>query len=192
MAMFAEALLFNQSLNAWADKVGKVQDMGGMFLNAASFNQDIEDWDVSNVFAMNQMFWGAYSFNRPLNKWGGKVGNVVFTVSFVFPASIKRPEVSHHWCSFFPCFQHGMFLNATSFNQPLDEWKLSSLQMMILMFHGASSFDQNLCSWTDYLPRNFSCEIGPDSGAFAGTSCPVPSKCSFDDLCHHCETTIVE
>mmetsp|Transcript_4271 Transcript_4271/g.9604 ORF Transcript_4271/g.9604 Transcript_4271/m.9604 type:complete len:167 (+) Transcript_4271:811-1311(+) len=166
MAMFAEALLFNQSLNAWADKVGKVQDMGGMFLNAASFNQDIEDWDVSNVFAMNQMFWGAYSFNRPLNKWGGKVGNVVFT--------------------------HGMFLNATSFNQPLDEWKLSSLQMMILMFHGASSFDQNLCSWTDYLPRNFSCEIGPDSGAFAGTSCPVPSKCSFDDLCHHCETTIVE
>jgi len=114
--------------------------------------------------SQNQMFWGAYSFNRPLNKWGGKVGNVVFT--------------------------YGMFLDATSFNRPLDKWKLSSLESMSSMFYGANRFNQNLCSWTDDLPRSFSCDSSdPLYNPFAGTLCPVQSECNFGNLCHHCETT---
>mmetsp|Transcript_4260 Transcript_4260/g.9580 ORF Transcript_4260/g.9580 Transcript_4260/m.9580 type:complete len:94 (-) Transcript_4260:448-729(-) len=76
-----------------------------MFANAVSFDQDIDEWDVSNVLTTDCMFWGAYSFNRPLNKWGEKVGNV--------------RDASY------------MFQDAPSFNQPLDDWKLRNLVDMV-------------------------------------------------------------
>lgn len=40
-----------------------------MFLHAASFNKDINNWDVSNVENMDHMFNGAKSFNQPLKNW---------------------------------------------------------------------------------------------------------------------------
>ena len=44
--------------------------MAAMFLNARSFNQPLNDWNVSNVEYMNSMFAGATSFNQPLNGTG--------------------------------------------------------------------------------------------------------------------------
>ena len=40
-----------------------------MFQNATSFNQPLNDWNVSNVKSMHSMFAGATSFNQPLNNW---------------------------------------------------------------------------------------------------------------------------
>ena len=40
-----------------------------------------------------------------------------------------------------------MFSNATSFNQPLDTWDVSSVVNMTGMFDSAASFDQNLGGW---------------------------------------------
>ncbi|WP_201798951.1 BspA family leucine-rich repeat surface protein, partial [Helicobacter trogontum] len=40
-----------------------------------------------------------------------------------------------------------MFLNATSFNQPLDSWNVSKVKDMNSMFAGAKSFNQPLDSW---------------------------------------------
>jgi len=45
-----------------------------MFSAARSFNQPLNNWNVSNVRDMNSMFDGASSFNQPLNKWN--VSNV--------------------------------------------------------------------------------------------------------------------
>ena len=40
-----------------------------MFGGATSFNQPLNNWNVSKVREMNCMFWNAESFNQPLDKW---------------------------------------------------------------------------------------------------------------------------
>ena len=63
--MFFEAGSFNQPLNNW--NVSKVRDMAVMFAGADSFNRPINKWNVSNVWNMYHMFQGASSFNQPLH-----------------------------------------------------------------------------------------------------------------------------
>ena len=43
--------------------------MGGMFLGAGKFNQDISNWDVNNVTDMLTMFYNAESFNQDISNW---------------------------------------------------------------------------------------------------------------------------
>ena len=64
--MFYYALSFNQPLNNW--NVSKVTDMEEMFWIATSFNQPLDNWNVSNVTDMVGMFEST-RFNQPLNKW---------------------------------------------------------------------------------------------------------------------------
>ena len=63
--MFIGATSFNQPLNNW--DVSNVTDMGGMFMYASSFNQPLNKWNVSKVKNMNYMFADATSFNQPLH-----------------------------------------------------------------------------------------------------------------------------
>ena len=63
--MFWGATSFNQPLNNW--NVSNVNNMGYMFGGAESFNQPLNNWDVSNVTDMGMMFNGATSFNQPLH-----------------------------------------------------------------------------------------------------------------------------
>ena len=44
-----------------------VKIMYRMFDDATSFNQPLNNWDVSNVTYMDQMFEEATSFNQPLH-----------------------------------------------------------------------------------------------------------------------------
>ena len=63
--MFVNAHSFNQPLNKW--DVSNVTKMYCMFKNATSFNQALDKWNVSNVTNMRWMFRNATSFNQPLH-----------------------------------------------------------------------------------------------------------------------------
>jgi surface protein len=93
--------------------------MENMFSYATSFNQPLNNWDVSNVTNMSQMFWTASSFNQPLIDWD--VSNVT--------------DMS------------GLFGYAISFNQPLIDWDVSHVINMVATFSSAESFNQDLSNW---------------------------------------------
>ena len=40
-----------------------------------------------------------------------------------------------------------MFYNATSFNQPLDNWNVGNVRFMEYMFKDATSFNQPIGNW---------------------------------------------
>jgi len=135
-AMFSGCTSFNQPLEEW--DVSKVTDMSQMFAGCTSFNQPLEGWDVSKVTYMMKMFYGCSSFNQPLGGWNvSKVMNM-------------------GW----------MFRDCSSFNQPLDGWNMSKVTNMGAMFYSCSSFDQPLGKWkiqqdlnlseTAMSPRNYS------------------------------------
>ena len=88
-----------------------------MFSGAPSFNQPLNDWDVSSVTDMTLMFASTDSFVQPLDRWD--VSNVTA--------------------------MHAMFM-FSAFNHPLDSWNVSNVTDMSLMFH-FSLFDQNLGNW---------------------------------------------
>jgi len=70
-----------------------VTDMENMFVNAYSFNQPLNNWNVSNVRDMEAMFVDARSFNQPLNNWN--VSNVA-DMKFMFAnANSQEGQIFH-------------------------------------------------------------------------------------------------
>ena len=106
--MFHNAYTFDNPLNNW--DVSNVTNMSDMFSNAVLFNQDIGSWDVSNVKDMDNMFSNATVFNQPLNNW-----------------NVKNVED-----------MSGMFENAIAFNQSINDWDLSNIRYRVNMFEGSA------------------------------------------------------
>ena len=100
----------------------KVTNMAEMFYTNWTFNQNIGNWDLSNVIDMNFMFYYATSFNQDLSSWD--VSSVT-DMSYAFSC----PD------------------DYSNFNQDLSSWDVSSVTDMNSMFWGADFFNQNLSSW---------------------------------------------
>jgi surface protein len=99
-----------------------------MFYRATFFNQDLSEWDVSQVVDMSSMFNSATSFNQDLSGWEvSQVENMSF-----------------------------MFFGAAHFNKDLSGWEVSQVKNMSTMFYGAKSFNQDLSGWNVSRATNIS------------------------------------
>ncbi len=116
-----KAALLNQDVTNW--DVSDVTDMSRMFYNAISFNQNMNNWNVSNVTNMNDMFCNAISFNQDIGGWD--VSNVTN--------------------------MNGMFYNAISFDQNIGNWNISEVTDMNDMFKNVTlstaNYDALLIGW---------------------------------------------
>ncbi len=122
----------------------KITNMSNLFYNKTSFNQNIGNWDVSNVISMYAMFWNAASFNQSLAYWD--VSNVsdfinTFTRATNFNQNIEDWNVSNGTT------MRGMFSYASNFNQPLGNWDVSNVDNMNYVFYNAISFNQDISNW---------------------------------------------
>ena len=133
---------FNDDISNW--NVSNVTTMIWMFSRASSFNQPLDSWNVSNVTMIGSMFDNASSFNQPLDSWN--VSNVAYMSSmFKDASSFNQPLDS--WNVSNVIDMAGMFYGASSFNQPLRSWNVSNVTNMGDMFNRARSFNQPLDSW---------------------------------------------
>jgi len=115
--------LFNQPLDGWGAKTGRVTNMQEMFRDSPIFNQPLNSWDVSKVTNTIYMFYRTNSFNQDLNSWD--------------LSSLTNGT--------------GMFQENTAFNGNISNWKFSTgtpaTVNLTSMFQSATSFDKNLGAW---------------------------------------------
>jgi len=105
-----------------------------------TFNQDLNDWDLSSVTSLHLAFKGTETFNGRISNWDvSLVENFrqSFDIASAFNQNISDWDVSSS--STF----YGVFFAASSFNQYL-EWDVSSSSDFYAAFGYASSFNQCL------------------------------------------------
>ncbi|MBT7929634.1 BspA family leucine-rich repeat surface protein, partial [Candidatus Peregrinibacteria bacterium] len=128
---------FNQDINNW--DVSNVTDMRSMFQHS-QFNQNISNWNVSGVTVMNFMFDDTL-FNQDINDWD--VSNVD-DMRAMFYSSQFNKNISN-WNVSSVTDMGGMF-SGSQFNQSIANWDVSNVTDMSSMFYN-SPFNQNISAW---------------------------------------------
>ena len=166
--MFTEAYAFNQPLSNWerttvgnTSTLGNVINMSGMFgkggtADVMTFNQNIGNWDVSNVTTMLSMFRNNISFNNggsnSINNWN--VSGVT-DMSQMFAGCLSFNQPLSGW-NVSSVTNMKLMLSSPAFNQPLSNWErttigntstLGNVTDMGGMFSGALAFNQNIGNW---------------------------------------------
>ncbi|MCH6202129.1 DUF285 domain-containing protein [Aquiflexum sp. LQ15W] len=116
-----------------------VTDMSFMF-DFSVFNQDIGNWDVSNVINMRFMFSGS-TFNKPIGNWN--VSNVT-NMNGMFGISQFNQDIGNWDVSKVTNMQ--FMFERSQFNQDIGNWVVSNVTEMNFMF-ATSPFNQNISSW---------------------------------------------
>lgn len=139
---FAMATNFNQDLTDW--DTTNITNMSSTFAWAVSFNGDIGSWNTQNVTSMREMFGTAKAFNQDLRNWN--TGNVT-DMSYMFSAADAFNGDITTWDIANVTSTTGMFSYASKFNQNLNAWDTSNIELMGSMFQHATDFNQDLNSW---------------------------------------------
>jgi surface protein len=122
--------------------LSNVEDMSRMFAYSA-FDDNIEDWDTSNVENMSEIFFEAHDFDKPLNSWDT---SSVTDMSRAFSRTSFNQDIGG-WDTGNVRTMRNMFTNAESFNGDIGGWDTSSVNRMDEMFVGADSFNQDIGGW---------------------------------------------
>ena len=151
--MFKLASSFNQPLTNLLQTSNVSTTMLQMFQNATAFNQNIGEWNVSKVTSMLNMF-ELTPFNNgdlgnnglnPLN-WSAPLCTM-FAGMFVSATSFNQPLTNLVKTSGVEsCSMNIMFENATAFNQDIGEWDVSKVTTMSNMFYNAINFNNGSSS----------------------------------------------
>ena len=141
MSYMFEGCNMNDDIENW--DVSNINNMERLFASNQTFNQPLNSWDVSSVNNMEGMFVST-NFNQPLNNWD--VSNVT-NMSFTFYNSHFFNQPLNNWDISSVTKLEGMFSYADEFSQPLNTWDVSNVVDMSSMFESAFLFDQPLNTW---------------------------------------------
>ena len=78
---------------------------------------------------------------------------------------------------------------ATMFNQPLETWNVSNVELMEFLFFNAAAFDQQRVFWNGILKEDVRFD-----DSFVGTLCPSPNDPDLANssqalaMCHVCNS----
>ena len=152
-AMFRSCSLLTtiSRLDQW--DTSQVHGIQQTFYQANRFNQNIGNWNTSNVTNMANLFSApttaiTHSFNNggsdSIKNWDtSKVTS--FSQTFLYNPNFNQPIGS--WNVSSASNFNFMFYYATGFNQPLNNWNTISAVSMSQTFFSASSFNQPLNNW---------------------------------------------
>jgi surface protein len=132
-----------------------ITSLSNTFRGATKFNQNIGNWNTSNVVTMNSMFYNANAFNQNIGNWNTtKVRDMGFMfcspngiINFNQDISTKTVNGTVRWNTSNVTNMTTMFQNASFFNQNIGNWDTSSVENMSNMFNGATKFNQNIGTW---------------------------------------------
>ena len=145
---FAENSYFNGSgLNSW--NTSNVTTLRLAFYLARPFNQPLEDWDVRNVTDALRLFQNT-SMDSSVNgvnwNWQSIGSRFTGTLDFAFADTTFNKPLSNWNLSTVESARF-MFEDNSAFNQDITGWDTGSMVTFLRMFLNASSFNQDLSGW---------------------------------------------
>lgn len=121
-----------------------IKDMKMLFMNLDIRNIKIDQWNVSNVWTMEDMFGGCKEFNCDLSRWD--VSNVI-TAGYMFYDCSKFTSDLSKWNTSNIRRMYSMFQGCSKFNSDLSGWDIGKVRGASNMFEGCTEFESDLSSW---------------------------------------------
>ena len=171
-----------QNWNIGANLTTETINMNRMFRQAAQFNQDLSNWDVTKVTTFREMFFQATAFTGDgkvefdagneqvtsgLSNWkisgtntNAVVMNSMFTICPNFNEPLATWETDPGSTMAYVALTNNMFNGAVAFNQPLGDWDVGRVTNFSAMFANMNAFD-------DQAPSINTWNIGENTGTTA-------------------------